>query len=75
MASMEYANLIARELASMPPEKQQQVLDFVRFLKLKQNRAEALPAYATAKEIEAFFASFDVDTRDFKFSRDEANTR
>lgn len=69
---MQYADIIAREANSLPLEKQAEVLDFIEFLKTRQNRA---PAPMTAAEIEAFFRSFNVDTSGYKFNREEANAR
>ena len=72
---MEYTKMIAQGADSLPPEKQEEVLDFIQFLKAKQSRTEQIPAPKTAAEIAAFFRSFNVDTRGFKFNRDEANAR
>ena len=52
---MQYADIIAREADSLPLEKQAEVLDFIEFLKAKQNRAEDSSNPRTAEEIEAFF--------------------
>ena len=72
---MQYADIIAREADSLPLEKQAEVLDFIEFLKAKQNRAEDSSNPRTAEEIEAFFRSFNVDTSGYKFDREEANAR
>lgn len=72
---MEYAKIIAIEADSLPLEKQAEVLDFIEFLKAKQSRVDDVSTPRTPVEIEAFFRSFKVDTRDFKFDRDEANAR
>lgn len=69
---MQYADIIAKEAYSLPPEKQVEVLDFIEFLKDRQSRA-SIPM--TTTEIEAFFRSFNVDTSGFKFNREEANAR
>lgn len=69
---MQYADMIAKEAYSLPPEKQVEVLDFIEFLKDRQSRA-SIPM--TTTEIEAFFRSFNVDTSGFKFNREEANAR
>lgn len=72
---MEYADIIAREADSLPSEKQAEVLDFIAFLKMRQSRAGESSIPKTPAEIEAFFRSFNVDTRNYKFDRDEANAR
>lgn len=72
---MGYADIIAREANSLPAEQQAEVLDFIEFLKTRQHREEGAAVPMTAGEIERFFRSFDVDTRNFKFSREEANAR
>jgi hypothetical protein len=75
--NMAYADIIAREADSLPLAKQAEVLDFIEFLKDKQNRTETKDASMpkTAEEIEAIFRSFNVDTSNFKFDREEANAR
>lgn len=72
---MQYADIIAREADLLPLAKQAEVLDFIEFLKSKQNRAKDTSTPRTTEEIAAFFRSFNVDTRCFKFDRDEANAR
>jgi hypothetical protein len=72
---MKYVSVIAREAASLPLEKQAEVLEFINFLKTKQRCKKVVSASMTVEEIKTFFASFNVDTSNFKFSRDEANTR
>jgi hypothetical protein len=76
---MKYTSIIAREAASLPLEKQAEVLEFIRLLKSKQCRKEVVlapvSATMTLEEIKAFFGSFKVDTSNFKFDRDEANAR
>lgn len=72
---MDYADIIAREADSLPSEKQAEVLDFIAFLKMRQSRARAATVPQTPAEIEAFFRSFNVDTRNYKFDREEANAR
>lgn len=72
---MQYADIIAREADSLPVEKQAEVLDFIEFLKTRQNRETNTSTPRTTEEIEAFFRSFNVDTSDYKFDREEANAR
>lgn len=72
---MGYADIIAREVNSLPEEKQAEVLDFIEFLKTRHPRAGETAMPKTAEEIEQFFRSFNVDTSNFKFDRDEANAR
>lgn len=72
---MEYANIIAREADSLPLEKQAEVLDFIEFLKVRQNRNGDASTTRTPEEIEGFFRSFNVDTSSFKFNREEAHVR
>jgi hypothetical protein len=74
-APMDYANLIAKEVAILSAEKQVEVLDFIRILKMKQSCTEELYVPRTLHEIEAFFRSFKVDIRNVKFDRDDANAR
>lgn len=70
---MQYTDIIAREADSLPLAKQAEVLDFIEFLKVKQSRPEDTSTPRTTEEIEAFFRSFNVDTSNFKFDREEAN--
>jgi len=72
---MAYADIIAREADLLPLDKQAEVLDFIEFLKARQIKLQDTVAPKTAKEIESFFRSFTVDTKGFKFDRDEANAR
>lgn len=72
---MQYADIIARETDSLPLAKQAEVLDFIEFLKSRQSRAEDTSTPRTTEKIAAFFRSFNVDTRGYKFDREEANVR
>ena len=72
---MGYADIIAREAESLPPEKQVEILDFIAFLKVRRLPAERTPVPKTAEEIEEFFRGFNVDTSSYKFDRDDANAR
>lgn len=72
---MEYTEIIAREAEGLPPEKQAEVLDFIAFLKMRQTPSAHASVPRTAEEIEAFFRSFNVDIRGYKFDREEANAR
>lgn len=54
---MGYAELIYRELESLPLDKQVEVLDFIGYLKIRQNQTRE-NAQKTADEIEAFFRGF-----------------
>lgn len=74
-ALMGYSEIIAREVETLPPEKQVEILDFIAFLKMRQLSAELASAPKTAKEIENFFRSFNVDISGYKFDRDDANAR
>jgi hypothetical protein len=73
---MGYADIIAHEAETLPPEKQVEVLDFVAFLKVREMPAElASSVPKTAEELEAFFRSFNVAVSGYKFDRDDANAR
>lgn len=72
---MGYTDIIAREADGLPPEKQAEVLDFIAFLKAKQSRTGGASASRSSEEIEALFRSFNVDTRGYKFDREDANAR
>jgi hypothetical protein len=72
---MRYADIIAREAASLPLEKQAEVLDFIEFLKLRQSRTGGASSARTPEEIEVFFRSFNVDASGYKFDREKANIR
>ena len=72
---MQYADIIAREADSLPLEKQAEVLDFIAFLKDRQNREKNPSIPRTPEEIEGGFRSFKVDTSGYKFDREEANAR
>ncbi len=73
---MGYSDIIAREAETLPVDKQVEILDFIAFLKTRQVQTETTPAHPkTAGEVETFFRSFDVDTREYRFDRDDANAR
>ena len=75
---MRYSDIIAREVETLPLEKQIEILDFIAFLKTRQVPVEldSEPITPkTAEEIESFFRSFNVDTSGYIFSRDDANAR
>ncbi|MBI5187086.1 MAG: DUF2281 domain-containing protein [Nitrospinae bacterium] len=72
---MEYSEIIAHEVETLPPGRQAELLDFIAFLKVKQLPSELAPAPRTADEIETFFRSFKVDVSEYKFDRDDANSR
>ena len=71
---MGYTEIIAREADGLPPVKQAEVLDFIAFLKIRQSRAEEASVPKMPGEIEEFSRSFNVDTRNYKFDREEVNT-
>ena len=52
---MQYADIIAREADSLPLEKQAEVLDFIAFLKDRQNREKNPSIPRTPEEIEGGF--------------------
>lgn len=72
---MLYTDIITREADSLPLEKQAEVLDFIEYLKARQNRDGDTSTPRTVVEIEAFFRNFKVDTGGYKFDRGEANVR
>lgn len=72
---MGYADIIAREAETLPPEKQAEVLDFIAFLKVRQTPLGLASVPRTTEEIESFFRSFKVDVSDYKFDREDANAR
>ena len=72
---MGYTDIIAREVETLPPEKQVEILDFIAFLKTRYLPAELVSVPKTAGEIETFFRSFNVDISGYKFDRDDANAR
>jgi hypothetical protein len=75
---MGYADIIAHEVATLPLEKQVEILDFIAFLKTRQLPVELdseLITPKTAEEIESFFRSFKVDTSGYIFSRDDAREK
>ena len=71
---MKIAAIIAREANLLSVHKQAEVLGFTEFLRAKQSHAEQVHVAPTQDAIAAFFRSVNVDTRNFKFDRDEANT-
>ena len=72
---MGYADIIAREAETLPPEKQAEVLDFIAFLKVRQAPLGLASVPKTVEEIESFFRSFKVDVSGYKFDREDANAR
>jgi len=46
---LEYSKMIAQGADSLPPEKQAEVLDFIKLLKAKQVRAEQTAAPKTTR--------------------------
>lgn len=72
---MGYADIIAREAQTLPPQKQAEILDFIAFLRARSASPERAQGLETADEIEAFFRSFHVDVSAYKFDRVDANAR
>ena len=75
---MGYSDIIAREAETLPVDKQVEILDFIAFLKTRKVQTEIASAPTrpqTAGEVEAFFRSFDLDTRGYRFDRDDANAK
>jgi hypothetical protein len=61
---MGYADIIAREAQTLPPQRQVEILDFIAFLKTRSGSPERAQGLETADEIEAFFRSFHVEAFD-----------
>lgn len=55
---MGYADIIATEAQTLPPQKQAEIVDFIAFLKTQSGSSERAQGLETATEIEAFFAAF-----------------
>lgn len=72
---MGYSDIISREVETLPPEKQVEILDFIAFLKLRQLPADLASTPKTVGEIEHFFRNFKVDISGYTFNRDDANAR
>jgi len=72
---MGYADIIAREVQTLPQQKQAEVLDYIAFLKTRQTPPASLPPSQTADGIEAFFRSFGLDLSGYRFDRADANAR
>ena len=73
---MKYADIIAQEAESLPLEKQAEVLDFIAFLKVRRQSDETVSlASGTAGAIESLLRSFSVNTSQYQFNREDANTR
>lgn len=76
---MSYADLIAKEIETLSPEKQARVLDFVAVLKAQQSLT-ALPELSAEQKrrrdaLAAFFSSFNADLTGYRFDREDANAR
>lgn len=74
-----FVDLIAKELESLSPDEQAQVLDFVASLKAQQALA-ALPELTAEQaskrdELMAFYAAFNADLSGYQFDREDANAR
>ena len=72
---MGYSDIIAKEAEALSPEKQVEVINFIKFLKERQIRTAGVSTIRTPEEIEAFFRSLNVDTTGYKFDREDANAR
>lgn len=74
---MSYAELIAREVERLSPEKQAEVLAFAVALRSPSPGLPALsPDQARRRdELMAFFASFRANLSGHRFDREEANAR
>jgi len=66
---------ITHEAESLPTEQQTEVLDFIAFLKAKQQLAKQKELLKTPQDIERFFRGFNIDVTGYRFNRDEANER
>ncbi|MEQ1879744.1 MAG: hypothetical protein ABL878_02110 [Burkholderiales bacterium] len=76
---MSYADLIAKEIETLSPEKQARVLNFVAVLKGEQGVA-GLPKLSKEQEsrrdeLVAFFSSYTADLTGYRFDREHANAR
>ncbi|MGR8934502.1 MAG: hypothetical protein ACU837_08970 [Gammaproteobacteria bacterium] len=72
---MGYAEMIAHEAETLTTDKQIEILNFIAFLKTR-NAFSAIQAQTkTAEDIETFFKSYNIDTSNYRFDRDDANAR
>lgn len=71
---MDYTDTIARD-ADSHPSKNKEHIDYIEFNKTEHphKNSDSLPR--SVEEIEAFFLSFNVDSSDYKFDREDANDR
>ncbi len=72
---MEYADMIANEVRTLPEKKQCEILNLIASLKARQLPDVPVQTCKTAEEIESFFRSFHVDVSGYHFDRWDANAR
>lgn len=72
---MGYAEMIAREAETLTTDKQIEILDFIAFLKTRKASSTIQTQFKTTEDIETFFKSYNVDTSNYRFDRDDANAR
>ncbi|MGC9259444.1 MAG: hypothetical protein ACP5I8_05105 [Phycisphaerae bacterium] len=72
---MGYSEMISHAAEQLAPTRQLEVLDFIGFLKTRQERDRQEVVPRTPEEIEVFFRSFNVDVSKYRFDREEANAR
>lgn len=72
---MGYTDIIAQQDDIPNPDKKSQQIDYIKHIKERSSTAGGTSASRTPEEIEALFRSFNVDTRGYKFDREDANAR
>ena len=70
-----YADIIAKEAATLVPIRQLEVLDFIGYLKNRQNLSDSAAGELTPEAVRTFLSSFKVDLSQYRFNRDDANAR
>ncbi len=70
-----YADIIAKEAATLVPIRQLEVLDFIGYLKNRQNLSDGAAGELTPEAVRMFLSSFKVDLSQYRFNRDDANAR
>lgn len=72
---MGFRELIDKEIADLPPEKQAAVLDFVTALKAGLDQTVVADHERESREVADALSAWRLKLADYRFDRDDANVR
>ena len=72
---MGYSDIIAQKHDVYNPDKYNQVIDYIVYIKTRQSTADSSLPSSAPKKISTFFRDFNVNTSGYKLDREDANAR